>query len=177
MFSDPLVAVMAMLILCFSGILVMFIFVIRSLVGQRDEMREAFRKQQMFMADLERQFMDMSFLLRNIQGREETQVPGPGIQSSYDMPLPRDDDDLLSTLESTGRQKNPPLYSDLLLPASPKTRAPIDDYDPASDPHLFDDSFSPGPGSPSRSHPRAGRDKNRTESDDALARLSLRRDG
>jgi hypothetical protein len=138
MFSDPLTAVMAMLILCFSGILVMFLFVIRSLVGQRAEMREAFRKQQLFLADLERQFMDLSFLLRNLQGKENAKDFGPGETS-----LLREDDDLMSVLESSGRRKNPaPMYDDLQLAPSTRARTTVNDYDPATDPHLFEDSFS-----------------------------------
>jgi hypothetical protein len=180
MFSDPLVAVMAMLILCFSGILVMFLFVIRSLVGQRAEMREAFRKQQMFLADLERQFMEMSFVLRNIQAKEEAKDSGSGKKPSFETSLSREDDDLMSMLESSDRPKNPPpTYNDLLLPPSPKARATIDDYDPATDPHLFEDSFSSGEDSSSvsRASPRSGRDRMRPESENAPDRLSLRRDG
>ena len=180
MFSDPLVAVMAMLILCFSGMLVMFLFVIRSLVGQRDEMREAFRKQQMFMADLEHQFMEMSFVLRNSKGREEAQDPGPGKKSSFEASLPREDDDLMSMLESSGRPKSPaPACNNLLLPPPKRATATVDDYDPATDPHLFEDSFSPGADSSpvSRASPRSGLDRMRPESETPPDILSLRRDG
>lgn len=177
MFSDPLVAVMAMLILCFSGILVMFIFLIRSLAGQRDEMRDSFRKQQMYMADLERQFLEMNFAFRKVQSGDD---PAPDLggmkNSSQDMPLLREEDALVSMLESAARPQNAaPPYPDLRL----SSEAAGGEYDPATDPHLFEDSYPTGAGAGygARRTSRGERDKERADVGDVGDYLSLRRDG
>ncbi len=69
MFSEPLVALMVMLLLCFIGMLVMFLYVLRSLSSMSLAFREGLRRQENVMADLERQLMDMSFTLRHSLGR------------------------------------------------------------------------------------------------------------
>ena len=66
MFSDSLMAMMFMQVLCFVGTLVMFLFIIRSLAAQTAAMRDAQRKQQEALADIERQMMDMAFHLRRM---------------------------------------------------------------------------------------------------------------
>lgn len=148
MFSDPFVAVMAMLILCFFGILVMFVFVIRSLSSQAEEMRESFRKQQMFLADLESQFMEMSFTLRRLQEGAAPQEgnAGPG---GGELPILRQDDELLSMLEAAAKKTQPgPGYDDHLLPPPAVARPLAEEYDPLTDPHLFEDSLLAPPRRP-----------------------------
>ncbi len=66
MFSDSLMAMMFMQVLCFVGTLVMFLFIIRSLASQTAAIRDAQRKQQDALADVERQMMDMAFHLRRM---------------------------------------------------------------------------------------------------------------
>jgi hypothetical protein len=145
MFSNPLVATMSMQMLCFVGIVVIFIFVIRSLAAMNKEMREAFRKQRMFLSDLERQFMKMDFTLRHLQGEgEDTENAGRASAS-----LLSQGDDLLSMLEATARgaSARKGAYDDQLLPpslASSSQRPLSEEYDPAKDPHLFDDSLLSG---------------------------------
>ena len=46
MFNDSLISLMIMLLLCFMGMLVMFLFVIRSLSVQTASLREGFARQQ-----------------------------------------------------------------------------------------------------------------------------------
>ena len=67
MFNDSLISLMIMLLLCFMGMLVMFLFVIRSLSVQTASLREGFARQQSTLADLEQQIMDMNFALRRMQ--------------------------------------------------------------------------------------------------------------
>lgn len=66
MFNDSLISLMIMLLLCFMGMLVMFLFVIRSLSVQTAVLREGFTRQQSALADLEQQIMDMNFALRKM---------------------------------------------------------------------------------------------------------------
>ena len=61
MFQDPFTTGMVMLLLCFMGILLMFLYFIRSLSSQAAEMRESFRKQQLSLADIERQLDGYKF--------------------------------------------------------------------------------------------------------------------
>lgn len=165
MFSDPMVAVMAMLILCFTGMLVMFIFVVRSLSSHAEEMREAFRKQQMFLADLEKQFMDMSFAMRRMQERgvsPETGTRPAPVKTAEPTPIVREEDGLMTLLEAAVRNKNDAerKVENGPLPSPSVSRPLVEEYDPAKDPHLFDDGFLPGTSqsaSNSRQAVRSGR--------------------
>lgn len=151
MFSDPATAVMSMIMLCFGGMIVMFVFIIRANAAQSDELREAMRKQQMVLADLERQVMEMNFALRRLSGAEGGQAAssarGSGLPAqSASRGLPRSDEELSSMLEVASRSgKKLELGDDLLSPPS-VSRPLAEEYDPASDPHLFEDSFSSGTG-------------------------------
>ena len=152
MFQDPLTTVMAMLLLCFMGILVMFLFFIRSLSSQAAEMRESFRKQQLSLADIERQLMDMSFAQRKAQGSAaetiEPGLPAPSgpagaVRDSGNLTSMRQED-LMSLLEAASQQKGAPLrFDDQLLPPPASSRPIAEEYDPATDPHLFEDSLLP----------------------------------
>jgi hypothetical protein len=152
MFQDPLTAVMAMLLLCFMGILVMFLFVVRWLSSRNDELRETFRKQQLSLADIERQLMDMSFALRKLQsGDSDAAASNAAMNGSDDTGEPRSSDltsmtqaDLMSLLENAGRQKGATLrFDDQLLPPPVSAHTATEDYDPVNDPHLFEDSLLP----------------------------------
>ena len=84
MLNDSLISLMIMLLLCFMGMLVMFLFVIRSQSTQAAVLREGFTRQQSTLADLEQQLMDMNFALRRLQkGSGLEDVPErPGAASS-----------------------------------------------------------------------------------------------
>lgn len=146
MFSDPLLAAMTMLLLFFVGVLVMFLFVIRSMSSFGEEMRESFRKQQMFLADLERQFMEMSFTLRRMQG-EDSSSETVGKEEPADIPLLRRDDELLSMLEAAARKK--PEYSgfdDQLLPPPVGVPPRTGEYEPNRERRLLEDELLGGTG-------------------------------
>ncbi len=101
MFQDPLVAVMVMLLLCFAGMMLMFIFVIRSAASQAEEGREAFRKQQLFLSDLERQLMIIAATLRRLEQEKNGISEKDAEQSSSEfLPILRGEDPLLSMLEA-----------------------------------------------------------------------------
>lgn len=168
MFSDPMVAVMTMLLLFFAGMVLMFVFFTRSLASLREELRESLRKQQMFLTDVEQQFMQISFSLRTLHeggsAGKTTQASSSSVSSPAslrtpgDIPLLRQEDPLLSMLEATARKNAAaPGFDDQLLPPSPKSKPQMsnqaanarlaNDYDPLNDPHLFEDAFLAGPGS------------------------------
>ena len=144
MFQDPLTAVMAMLLLCFMGILVMFLFLIRSLSSQAAEVREAFRKQQMSLADMERQLMDLNFALRKKQSGDPETLSGQTAQSDSGNLTSMGQADLMSLLEAASQKKGGALrLDDQLIPPTATARPRTEEYDPAADPHLFEDSLLP----------------------------------
>lgn len=169
MFSDPATAVMAMLMLCFGGMIIMFVFLIRAHAASGDELREALRKQQMLLADVERQLMEMSFVLRRLSGSEDSRTASVSRPSAPRSAADtsggrtdggvnaarkagtgnagiRSDQDLSSMLEAASRSgAKLDLGGDLLPPPS-VSRPLAEEYDPASDPHLFEDSFGPKAG-------------------------------
>ena len=87
MFHDSMVALMVMLLLCFFGMLVMFLFVIRSHSVMTATLKEGHRQQQLALSDIERQLMDISFQFREGRGRGATTPP----------------EDLASLLENIGK--------------------------------------------------------------------------
>lgn len=148
MFSDPLTAAMTMQILCFFGMVVIFIFVMRSLSSLTEELRESFRKQQMFLSDMERQLMDLNFAVRRLQGEDADSQPVAQAARS---------DDLLSLLENAARNASSLPLDGSNPRTSPAASLGVEDYDPAKDPDLFEDAYSPA-GS-LRSFAKAGRDR------------------
>jgi hypothetical protein len=66
-FDDALVSLMVMLLLSFAGMLVMFLFVIRSQSSQTAALREWFRQHHAILADVEQQLMNIHFTLRQLQ--------------------------------------------------------------------------------------------------------------
>lgn len=145
MFSDPVTAVMAMIMLCFGGMIVMFVFIIRSGAAHSDELREAFRKQQMVLADLERQVMEMNFALRRLSGADEGQASSGVRQaatgSASRLSAARAEDDLSSMLEAASKSGRKLDLGDTLLTPPSVARPLSEEYDPVTDPHLFDDAF------------------------------------
>lgn len=99
MFQEPLTAVMAMLFLYFAGVLVMFVFVIRSLASQGDERREAFRKQQLMLGDLERHLIDMKVMLRRLLPEHED-LADEGMAHDSSLSMLKQSDPLDSMLEA-----------------------------------------------------------------------------
>ena len=87
MFHDSMVALMVMLLLCFFGMLVMFLFVIRSHSVMTATLKEGQRQQQLALSDIERQLMDISFQFREGRGKGTTVPP----------------EDLASLLENIGK--------------------------------------------------------------------------
>ena len=148
MFSDPLIAVMTMLILFFAGMVLMFLHLLRVLGVQREEFREGMRKQQMFLSDVEQQLQQLGFSLRTGQENGDPgRVPGAAPpRPAGDIPLLRQEDPLLSMLEGSARMHAAPAaFDDHLLPPPPVSRPAVEEYDPATDPNLFEDAFLSGP--------------------------------
>ncbi len=64
MFNDPMISLMFMLLLCFLGMLVMFLYVVRALGAQNAFLREGLARQQKSLDDHERHLMELVFLMR-----------------------------------------------------------------------------------------------------------------
>ncbi|MDR3175684.1 MAG: hypothetical protein LBU06_04040 [Desulfovibrio sp.] len=143
MFADSFVATMTVQVLFFVGLVVMFFSLSRSISAQREEMREAVRKQQLYLADIERQMMEINFVLRRLQGGEAEPVKAAG-QGETGIPGLKSRDELLSILEKAsgaGDAETP--IGDLRLPPPAVSRPLAEEYDPSHDPHLFDDPLLP----------------------------------
>ena len=65
MFADSMITLMIMLLLCFIGMLVMFLFVIRSNTVIETSLKEMTRQTQAHLADIERQLMEINYSNRN----------------------------------------------------------------------------------------------------------------
>lgn len=65
-----MVALMLMLLLCFIGMLVMFLFVIRSNTVLSDSIKEATRQQRQTFNDIERQLLELSFTVNKVEVKE-----------------------------------------------------------------------------------------------------------
>jgi hypothetical protein len=95
-----------MLLLSFAGMLVMFIFVIRSQSSQTAVLREWFRQQKTILTDVEQQMMNIHFTLRQIQLKK-----GEAPENKTNVSLPPEDlRDLFSPLPGgvQGRDAGPP---------------------------------------------------------------------
>lgn len=149
MFSDPMVAVMTMLLLFFIGMVLMFLFMVRILSSHKEDFRESLRKQQILLADMERQLREIGFSLRGPQEGGDAVKNAAGMRSSADSHLLSQDENLLSRLEAVRKKKSAePGFDDLLLPPKQKNRSFSEEYDPANDPNLFEDPFLSTPSSP-----------------------------
>lgn len=70
MAGNSMVALMLMLLLCFIGMLVMFLFVIRSNTVLSDSIKEATRQQRQTFNDIERQLLELSFTVNKVEVKE-----------------------------------------------------------------------------------------------------------
>ncbi|MDR1490592.1 MAG: hypothetical protein LBS65_08975 [Desulfovibrio sp.] len=143
MFADSFVATMAVQVLFFVGLLVMFFSLSRSISAQREEMREALRKQQLYLADIERQMMEINFVLRRLQGVETESAKAAG--QGDGIPGLKSRDELLSILEKASGMGDAETPGGIRLPPPVISRPLAEEYDPGNDPHLFDDPLLPQP--------------------------------
>ncbi|MDR2160711.1 MAG: hypothetical protein LBO77_00990 [Desulfovibrio sp.] len=70
MFDDALVSLMVMLLLSFAGMLIMFLFILRSQSSQSAMLREWFRQHHSALAEVEQQLMNLHFTLRQLQQKK-----------------------------------------------------------------------------------------------------------
>lgn len=143
MFSDPVTAVMTMIMLCFGGMIIMFVFFVRSGAVYSEELREALRKQQMVLADLERQIMEMNFALRRLSGAEDSRtasVTRPS-SSAAGADVVRSDGELASMLDAATKSGKKLELGSAPAPSPSASRSSAAEYDPASDPNLFENFF------------------------------------
>ncbi len=106
MFSDPLVALMLMVMLCFIGMLVMFLFVIRATTNHSQGLRESERRTSLALAEIERQLLDLSFALRQRGASDKSNSASssnsiPGLESDADLGT------LLASISSDGAPHGP----------------------------------------------------------------------
>lgn len=167
MFHNQLTSVMLMLLLSFSGTLLMFFFVIRSLSSQREETRDLLRRQQMLLVDLEQLLQEVRFNLRRMQGGAErapgSEGAGPSGQTEEELLFLNKEDSLSSLLEgAASRHGGLARPGGGLLPSTAAHSAGTrreEEYDPVSDPNLFDDSETENPfaqAAANRESPRPG---------------------
>lgn len=67
MFHDSSIAVMAMMLLCFSGMLLMFVFIVRAVSSLNEAQKESFHKQQLYLAQIEQQCIDLKGSLQGLR--------------------------------------------------------------------------------------------------------------
>lgn len=70
MLENSITALMLMLLLCFIGMLVMFLFVIRSNTLLSESIKEAMRQQRQALHDIERQLLELSFTVNKAEVKE-----------------------------------------------------------------------------------------------------------
>lgn len=95
MFDDPFSTLMAMFFLCFIGMLIMFLFVIKSLSDVSASLRDVVRKQSLGFAELEQHLMEISFAKRG--EIPQNNVP---LATASDAPEVMTDSDLSALLTS-----------------------------------------------------------------------------
>lgn len=119
MFDNTMISLMFMVMLCFVGMLVMFLFVIRSLTAHASTVREYQRQQQTALADLERMIMDISFSLRQSRPGQPSST-----EEALGMPAGADTSDLMRFLQADGvarlGQQFPPPTAPPAAPARPR---------------------------------------------------------
>lgn len=121
MFEDPMISLRVMILLCFMGMLVMFLFVIRSLAAQTAALKDSFTRQQSAMADMEQQIMDMNFVVRQMS-KGTSPAAGTAEQTGQSLNIPANLDELFNTSESA-KTPEPPVT--VAVPVSGK---PEKDY-------------------------------------------------
>ena len=147
MFSDPLLAIMTMLMLFFIGTMVLFFSLARTIASLREEFFESMRKQHMYLSDMEQHLMQIRFALNRLQDSADAGKASLGNKPLGENASLRQEDSLLSMLEATARKNTAaPGFEDQLLPPSSKGRPVAEKYDPANDPNFFDEAFASFPG-------------------------------
>lgn len=108
MFDDPSVSVLAMIFLCFIGMVIMFICIVRAQAAQLAYLKETQQQQLAMLADVEKHIMDLSFSLRTYQASEAS---SPTPKDSSGIPPVTSDAELSSLLAdlSQARQRTSPL--------------------------------------------------------------------
>ena len=133
MFENATVSLMFMVLLGFVGMFVMFLFILRALSQQTTLMKELFKQQQATLADVDRQLMDMHYLVRLVaEGGTEQATP----QKPDD--FPQDVTELFTPYTPPAAQQQPPTggsFASLDIGtlgttpekpvAAPKTSAPV----------------------------------------------------
>ena len=66
MFSDSFSAIMALVIMNFAGMLIMFLFMLRSLDATQKNIAELQAKMQMRLVDIEQRMAELSFVMQNL---------------------------------------------------------------------------------------------------------------
>lgn len=77
MFENSMVALMIMLLLCFVGMLVMFLFVIKSNTVLTNSVKELLKQQQLALGDIERHLLEISYKLRDESDEEKEDNTAP----------------------------------------------------------------------------------------------------
>ncbi len=159
MFEDSMVALMFMQFLSFAGILVMFLFIIRSLGAHTTALQEQNRQTQAALADLERQLMDATFQLKLLTK--------PGTEKRPEAPFDGGTTDLRVLLDAVNEQSSQRIarqvsvanihidpQDDLLNPHAPSPKQPTSTVDVnLHDNSLPDLQFA---GSPQRTRAHGG---------------------
>lgn len=70
MAESSMIALMLMLFLCFIGMLVMFLFVIRSNTALSESIRDASKQQRQLFNDIERHLMELSFTVNKMEVKD-----------------------------------------------------------------------------------------------------------
>jgi hypothetical protein len=132
-FDDAMVSLMVMLLLSFAGMLVMFLFVIRSQSSQTAALREWFRQHQAILAEVEQQLMNIHFTLRQLQlkkseppeNRTEALLPSGDLRDLFG-PLPEGRRDRKAELPET--RIDPPPARDYAYPSAAGLDSAAEDF-------------------------------------------------
>ena len=117
MFSDSFSAIMALVIMNFAGMLVMFLFMLRSLDASQKNIRDLQANMQMRLVDIEQRMAELAFVMQNVASIT-TRSAAPA-DRSWVAPSPRQESGA-ALLENTLQQmleSQPPgkLFADLAL--------------------------------------------------------------
>ena len=118
MFANSTITLMVMVVLFFTGVLIMFMFVIRAISEQTLHLKESLHQQQEMFLDIERMLREIAFSIR--QGRF--------LSVSRVESLPEDTSALLGDLPEDAMQKLTkkfPPNSNAALPNGYSTSAPL----------------------------------------------------
>ena len=85
MFSDPFTAFMALVVLHFVGVLILFLFILRSLDATRRAVHETRANLQLRITDMEHQLNDLSVALREIASGNLSAAPESTAKASVEL--------------------------------------------------------------------------------------------